>query len=56
MEENGSDFKVVLTARDLRNAVVFTLVDHGILVRGGEGNQMFEVTLTLLATASASSW
>ena len=45
MEENGSDFKVVLAAGELRSAVVFTLAEHGILVRGGEGNQMFEVTL-----------
>jgi hypothetical protein len=46
VETNGNDFSVVLVARDLRNSVIFTLADHGILVRGGEGNQMFEVTLT----------
>jgi len=45
IEENGSDFKVVLAAGELRNLVIFTLAEHGILVRGGEGNQMFEVTL-----------
>jgi hypothetical protein len=45
IEENGSDFKVLLKASDLSNGVVFTLAEHGILVRGGEGNQMFEITL-----------
>ena len=27
-------------------SVIFTLDKNGILVRGGEGNQMFEVTLS----------
>ena len=45
IEENGSDFKVLLKAGALSNGVIFTLAEHGILVRGGEGNQMFEVTL-----------
>lgn len=45
MEENGGDFKVVLAAGDVHNGVVFTLAGNGILVRGGEGNQMFDVTL-----------
>jgi hypothetical protein len=42
---DGADFSVVLVAADLLNSVTFTLAEHGILVRGGEGNQMFEVTL-----------
>jgi len=45
VEVNGTDFSVVLVAGDLRSSVIFTLAEHGILVRGGEGNQMFEVTL-----------
>jgi hypothetical protein len=41
----GCDFSVVFVAGDVRSSVVFVLADHGILVRGGEGNQMFEITL-----------
>ena len=46
VEVNGADFSVVLAAGDLRSSVVFTLAEHAILVRGGEGNQMFDITLS----------
>jgi len=45
IEENGTDFSVVLSAGGVRNSVVFALREHSILVRGGEGNQLFEITL-----------
>jgi hypothetical protein len=45
VEVNGTDFSAVLVAGDVRSSVNFVLADHGILVRGGQGNQMFEVSL-----------
>jgi hypothetical protein len=47
IEENGSDFKVVLTAGEVRDSVTFALAEHAILVRGGEGNLLFEVGSSL---------
>ena len=45
IEENGADFSVVLSAGDARDSVVFALREHAILVRRGEGAQLFEITL-----------
>jgi hypothetical protein len=45
VKESGSDFAVLYVAKDVSSSVIFTLAEHSILVRGGEGNQMFEVTL-----------
>ena len=45
VKESGSDFTVLYVAKDVSKSVIFTLDKNGILVRGGEGNQMFEVTL-----------
>jgi len=47
MEENGSDFKVVLAAGDVRDSVTFVLAEQAILVRNGEGNPICELTSTL---------
>jgi len=44
--ENGDDFTVLLGAKDVHRSVIFSLAEHAILVRGDEGKQMFEVTLT----------
>jgi hypothetical protein len=44
--ENGDDFTVLLGAKDVHTSVIFSLAEHAILVRGDEGKQMFEVTLT----------
>jgi hypothetical protein len=46
VEESGSDFTVLFVATDVRRSVSFSLAEHGILVRGDKGDQMFEVTLT----------
>ena len=44
--ENGEDFTVLLEAKDVHKSVIFSLAGHAILVRGDEGKDMFEVTLT----------
>jgi hypothetical protein len=44
--EKGSDFTVLVVAKDARKSVVFSLAEHAILVRDDIGEQMFEVTLT----------
>lgn len=44
--ENGGNFAVLLTAKDLSRSVIFSLAEHAILVRDDKGNQMLEVTLT----------
>jgi hypothetical protein len=44
--ENGSDFTVLLEAKDVRKSVIFSLAEHAISVRDDQGNQMFEVRLT----------
>jgi hypothetical protein len=46
VKETGSDFTVSYEAKDVSRSVTFTLAEHGILVRGDKGNQMFEVNLT----------
>jgi hypothetical protein len=44
--ENGSDFTVLLEAKDVRKSVIFGLAEHAISVRDDQGNQMFEVRLS----------
>jgi hypothetical protein len=44
--DTGSDFTVLLEAKDVHRSVIFSLAEHAILVRDNKGNQMFEVTLT----------
>jgi hypothetical protein len=44
--ENGDDFTVLLKAKDVHRAVVFTLAEHAILVREDKGDPMFDVTAT----------
>src|SRR5580700_2384742 len=46
VKETGSDFTVSYEAKDVSRSVTFTLAEHGILVRGDKGNEMFEVGLT----------
>ena len=45
VQTNGTNFSVILAAGDLHSSVIFTLAEHAILVRGGEGNQMLDITL-----------
>jgi len=44
--ENGDEFSVLLEAKDGHRSVIFSLCEYAILVRGDNGNKMFEVTLT----------
>lgn len=44
--ESGNDFTVVLQAKDVQRSVIFSLAEHAISVRDGDGGKMFEVTLT----------
>ncbi|HXM40334.1 MAG TPA: hypothetical protein VN924_03735 [Bryobacteraceae bacterium] len=44
--ENGDDFTVILQAKDVQRSVIFSLAEHAISVRDGDGGKMFEVTLT----------
>jgi hypothetical protein len=44
--ETGSEFTVLLEAKDVHRSVIFSLAENAILVRDDKGNQMFEVTLT----------
>jgi hypothetical protein len=46
VKETGSDFTVFYEAKDVSRSVIFSLAEHGILVRGDKGNEMFEVGLT----------
>jgi len=46
VEEARSDFSVIFVSKDVRKSVTFSLAEHGILVRGDKGEQMFEVRLT----------
>jgi hypothetical protein len=43
---SDDDFTVLLKAKDVRRAVVFTLAEHAILVREDKGVPMFDVTAT----------
>jgi hypothetical protein len=43
--ENGSEFTVLLEAKDVHRSVTFSLADHAISVRDDKGDQMFDVTL-----------
>jgi len=45
VKETGSDFTVFYEAKDVSTSVIFSLAEHGILVRGDKGNPMFEVSL-----------
>ena len=42
----GSDFTVFLIAKDVRRSVTFSLAEHAISVRDGDGSPVFDVTLT----------
>jgi len=44
--EDISEFKVVLTAGEVRESVIFALTDYAILVRDDKGNSMLEITST----------
>jgi hypothetical protein len=43
--ENGDGFTALLESRDGHRSVIFSLGEHAILVRGDNGDKMFEVTL-----------
>src|SRR5665213_70163 len=45
LKEDVDEFTVLLEAEGVQQSVIFKLAEHAILVRGGEGNPMFEVTL-----------
>lgn len=47
IEQNGGDFKVLLTTGDVRDSVTFVLSERSILVRDGQANQIFEITSNL---------
>jgi hypothetical protein len=44
--ENGTDFTVLLEAKDVRKSVIFGIAEHAISVRDDKGSQMFEVRLS----------
>lgn len=44
--ESIGEFTVVLKSKDVQRSVIFSLTEHGILVREDQGKPMFEVTLT----------
>jgi hypothetical protein len=44
--EDINEFKVVLTAGEVRESVIFSLADHAIAVRDDKGNSMLEITST----------
>ena len=46
VSEKGSDFTVILQAKELRRSVTFTLAEHAILARDDKGEPMMELTLT----------
>jgi len=43
--ENGDGFTALLESQDGHRSVIFSLGEHAILVRGDNGDKMFEVTL-----------
>lgn len=43
--ENGDHFTVLLQAQELQRSVIFSLAEHAILVRDGDGGKIFDVTL-----------
>lgn len=43
--ENGGSFTVFLEAKEIHMSVVFSLAEHAIMVREGNGTPKFEVTL-----------
>jgi hypothetical protein len=45
VEEKGSEFAVVLQAKDVRKSVTFVLADHAIIVRADDESFKFEVAL-----------
>jgi hypothetical protein len=44
--ENIDEFKVVLTAGEVRESVIFALTDHAIAVRDDKGNTLIDITST----------
>ena len=44
--EDTGEFKVLLKAKELQQAITFSLGDRAIQVRDGQDNKMFEVTVT----------
>jgi hypothetical protein len=44
VREDIANFTVFLEGEDLHRSVIFSLVEHAIVVRDDNGNQMFEVT------------
>ena len=44
--DKGNDFTVLLTAKEARRSIVFSLGERAIVVRDDQGSQMFDVTLT----------
>jgi hypothetical protein len=45
VSDDINEITVRLQADQLQKSVAFTLADHAIVVRGDQGNRMFEVTL-----------
>jgi hypothetical protein len=48
--EDTGEFKVLLKAKELQQAVTFSLGDRAIQVRDGQDNKMFDVTVTFDVT------
>ncbi len=46
LAEDIAEFKVILKAKEVQQAVTFALTDHAIVVRDDQGKPMFEITLT----------
>ena len=46
LTEDIAEFKVILKAKELQQAVTFHLADHAILVQDDQGKPMFEISLT----------
>jgi hypothetical protein len=44
--ENGDELTVLLSAKDVRKSVIFSLGEHAISVRDDKGTKILEVTLT----------
>jgi hypothetical protein len=44
--EDTEEIRVRLTAKEIEKSVTFSLVEHAIVVRGDEGNRLFEITPT----------
>lgn len=45
VKEDVGELTVLLEAEGVNQSVIFKLADHAILVHGGDGSSMFEVTL-----------